>query len=116
MQEGAGNVESCRGQREVREGLGHGQGMGRGKRQLGGDFHIADGAGGPGGANKIRGTASHLSTLQPVTDEQSRSGGEAEPAQKGLICWLEGVVGGQLSVTRPCKPSGHTCSPLHRAG
>lgn len=99
MQEGAGNVESCRGQREVREGLGHGQGMGRGELQLGGDFHITDGAGGPGGANKIRGTASHLSTLQPVTDEQSRSGGEAACTERTDLLARGG--GGRATVSHP---------------
>lgn len=46
-----------------------------------------------GGANKISMTANHLSTLRPVTDEQSCSREEAARAER--IDWrLEGVVGG----------------------
>ncbi len=73
-----------------------------------------NGVGGMGGADKISRTANHLSTLQPVTDEQICSREEA--ARAGGIDWrLEGAVGGQLSVIWPSEALGtpvHLCSGL----
>lgn len=60
-----------------------------------------------GGPNKISRTASHLSTLQPGTDEQSA--GEAARAER--VDWrLTGAMGGQLSVIRPRESRG---TPVH---
>lgn len=65
------------------------------------------GGGGGGRANKISGTASHLSTLQSGTDE--RSAGEAARAER--VDWrLTGAMGGQLSVIRPGWARG---TPVH---
>lgn len=66
---------------------------------------------GKGGADKISRTANHLSTLQPVTDEQSFSTEEAARAER--IDWqLKGAMGGQLSVIGPLRSLGHTCGGL----
>ena len=63
-----------------------------------------------GGSNKISLTTNHMSTLRPVTDEQSCSGEEAARAER--IDWrLEGTVGGQLSVIKSCEAWG---TPVHR--
>lgn len=62
-----------------------------------------------GGANKISRTANHLSTLRPVTDEQSFSREEVARAER--IDWrLEGAMGGQLSVIWPSEAWG---TPVH---
>lgn len=67
------------------------------------------GVGGVGGANKISMTATHLSTLQPVTDEQSCKREEAVDAER-IALRLEGAVGGQLSVIWPSEAWG---TPVH---
>lgn len=62
---------------------------------------------GGGGANKISRTASHLSTLQPGTDELSA--GEAAGVER--VDWrLTGAMGRQLSVIRPGEARG---TPVH---
>lgn len=78
-------------------------------KHLDGDFHSNEGVGGMGGANKISSTTNLLSTLRPVTDEQSCSREEAARVER--IDWqLEGTVGGQLSVIQPCESWG---TPVH---
>lgn len=62
-----------------------------------------------GGANKISRTANHLSTLRPITDEQSCSREEA--AREERTDWqLEGAVGRHLSVMWSSEASG---TPVH---
>jgi len=64
--------------------------MGHTGKKLDSDLHSMDRVGGIGGANKISKTANHLSTLRPVTDEQSRRREEAAGAE--MLDWrLEGV-------------------------
>lgn len=70
------------------------------------DVHGVEGV---GGAPQISRRANHLSTLRPVTDEQSFN--REEVARAGRIDWqLEGAMGGQLSVIRPCEAWG---TPVH---
>lgn len=77
-------------------------------QRLDDDVLSMDVLGGTGrGANKISKTASHLSTLQPGTDE--RRAGEVARAKR--VDWrLTGAMGGQLSVIRPSEAR---CTPVH---
>lgn len=70
---------------------------------------------GMGSANEISWTTNHLSTLQPVTNEQSSSREKGAGAER--IDWrLEGAEGGQLSVIWACEAWGTPVHLLHRAG